>query len=61
MGPRNGVPATRASRGAPRGDDEYVIGCKLAGLAHPILQVPSFGGAMISMSSLGPGTAPSAS
>ncbi len=23
MGPRNGVPATRASRGAPRGDDSY--------------------------------------
>jgi len=22
MGPRNGVPATRASRGAPRGDDD---------------------------------------
>jgi hypothetical protein len=72
MGPRNGVPATHSasqtrvnalllSRGAPRGDDEYVIGCKLARLAHPILQVPSFGGAMISMSSLGPGTAPSAS
>jgi hypothetical protein len=60
MGPRNGVPATRAS-GAPRGDDEYVIGCKLAGLAHPILQVPSFGGAMTSISSLGPGTVPSAS
>src|SRR6266498_1243928 len=24
MGPRNGVPATRASRGAPRGDDSRV-------------------------------------
>src|SRR5262249_21109947 len=29
--------------------------------AHPILQLPSFGGAMISRSSFGPGTAPSAS
>src|SRR5262249_53708825 len=31
------------------------------GLPQPILQVPSFGGAMISRSSLGPGTVPSAS
>ena len=30
-------------------------------LRQPILQVPSFGGAMTSMSSFGPGTAPSAS
>src|SRR5262249_22948818 len=29
--------------------------------AHPILQVPSFGGAMISMSSFAAGTVPSAS
>jgi hypothetical protein len=26
MGPRNGVPATQASRGAPRGDDEADVG-----------------------------------
>lgn len=34
---------------------------QLNSLNHPILQVPSFGGAMVSMSTLGSGTVPSAS
>src|SRR5258708_15205788 len=42
MGPRNGVPATRASRGAPRGDDEYVIG-----LQARRARSPDFAGAVL--------------
>src|SRR5262249_60600741 len=28
LGPRNGVPATRASRGAPRGDERERVSCE---------------------------------
>jgi hypothetical protein len=31
LGPRNGVPATQASRGAPRGDERILRGLHAAG------------------------------